>query len=386
MPRVDTPDNVPAEHVRLYQVLSENLDSFREANDDRTGTLSTPRLGGHVLAADSNLGPQLLVPGWMSGVELTLDRMRDLGFESITLAIGYPLFVEDWVPEAAAYVEFYRRVAAAVRARDMELGVEQIVLFDASPFSPFQLGLRSAGLDRERFASEHANMAQTIIDELTPDYLTLLHEPRTFAELTAVPEVGTPAGATAFLTDVLGSLRPGETSIGAGTVNHDDFQFAEEFCNLSLDYFDVHFYATNPASVANAYALAEKAQHCGFEFRMTEAWLFKSTGDDGAEQANLEGWEIGFRLDVFSFFEPLDIRFHKEVLRFAERSGATLLTPFWTNYYFAHVDYDETTAGLSYAELVGVEAPRRVGDAVAAGRHTALGRAYSELLGTRFAR
>jgi hypothetical protein len=178
------------------------------------------------------------------------------------------------------------------------------------------------------------------------------------------------------VTELLDGLRRGKTLVGAGAVNYDDLAFYSGFVRAAVDYLDVHIYNVDPGSVRNTLEIAKIARRSGKPLVISEAWLYKTDGVDIAAQANLTGWGEGFRRDVFSFWKPLDIRFHDVLTRFAQRAGVAYASPFWTNYYFAYLDYEPAVADLSYQVLATQLAPAAVADAIARGAFTQTGLGY----------
>lgn len=369
---------VPPEYVELYGLLESWLQSFEEPVEKRPPRgAARPKFGVHLLVADSNRGPLLLRSGEMVGVELTLDRFLDMGVKGISLAIGYPLLV-DGFPDASRYLEFYKQVAGAVRERGMSLAVEQIIVFNRSVFSPFDLNFE--GLTMADFVAAERQMAQTIIDELSPDYLTIIHEPDTFAVLTGLAEFNEPSAAIAFVTDIAGSLDRRSTLVGAGTGTWSPLAYVEGFAATTVDYIDLHLYWTYPQAIQDAYAMVDIANRHGKRIIIGEAWLYKSNGNGFEGTASLRSWETGFRRDVFSFWAPLDIRFHTALVKFAESTGADYVSPFWTNYYFAYVDYSPKTKDQGYARLVREIAPSKVSTAILRRERSILGDHYARII------
>jgi hypothetical protein len=370
------PSAVPTSYACLYRALDSQLGRFgKKVRRVSARRKSAPIFGAHLLVADSNRGPALLAPETLPGVEITLDRLQELGIKGITLAIGYPLLTSDF-PNAGSYVAFYQSVAQAVQRRGMTLAVEQIILFVNSQFSPWQIDFSSLTL--ARFTDEQRQMAQTIIDEIAPDYLTILHEPDTYAVLTGLEEFHTPNLATAYVTALLADLRRGNTLVGAGAVNYNDLAYYSGFARTAVDYLDVHVYNVAPRSVRNTLKIARIARRNHKPLVMSEAWLYKTDGADMAAQANLIGWGEGFRRDVFSFWAPLDVRFHDVLTRFAQRAGVAYASPFWANYYFAYLDYTPAIADLSYQVLATQLAPAAVADAIVRDAFTQTGLRYRE--------
>jgi hypothetical protein len=47
---------------------------------------------------------------------------------------------------------------------------------------------------------------------------------------------------------------------------------------------------------------------------------------------------------MYSYWAPLDGRFTEMAVRLAQVKGFDFVTPFWTRYFFAYLDYDEFAA------------------------------------------
>ena len=82
---------------------------------------------------------------------------------------------------------------------------------------------------------------------------------------------------------------------------------------------------------------------------MSEIWLYKAIGNDVlggvATTPNI------FGRDAFSFWAPLDQKFLEVMTKFAQSKGIEYISPFWTKYLFAYLDY-ETHKNKSAGELL----------------------------------
>jgi hypothetical protein len=371
-----TPSNVPAEYTNLYETLSQWLTSFDEINQGHAAKApdtQPPIFAAHLLAADANRGEVLLDSATMLSVEFTLKRMEQMGVTGITLVIGYPMFLPSF-ENSERYLEFYKKVAQAVRDRNMKLLVEHNVLFLNSEFTPLTHDF--TGLTVDEFTTGQRQMAETILKELKPDYLTIMHEPHTFAVLARLDAFYSTDTTVNYVERMIDGLDRRGTKIGAGAGNWDDLAYTERLSKTAIDYVSLHVYWVDPASVERAYSVADIARDANKELIVNEAWLFKSDGQDNAAQSNLEGWEVGFRRDVFGFWEPLDERFIRNLVCFSENTGASYVAPYWTNYMFAYVDYNDETRRQSYKELVTELAAANVATAILRDRLTETGRQY----------
>src|SRR5690606_8531542 len=69
-----------------------------------------------------------------------------------------------------------------------------------------------------------------------------------------------------------------------------------------------------------------------------EAWLYKA---DANEVTNLDlSYVEILGSDVYSFWEPLDVAFIELLDQAARAKQFELITPFWTRYFFAYLDYE----------------------------------------------
>ena len=85
-----------------------------------------------------------------------------------------------------------------------------------------------------------------------------------------------------------------------------------------------------------------------------------------------------FDRDVYSFWDLLDIRFHRLLVRFAREADLAYLTPYFTQRYFAYLDYEDV-GSLTPAERAEAASLATV-EALSAGRLTNTGLAYSGLM------
>lgn len=370
---------VPPEEAHIYAQQTAWLDGYRAAVAARSpGAQSKPTFGGHLLTADSNRAEALLQPDAMKWARLSLDRFQDLGIQGVTLNIGYPILSKGF-PSSDRYLAYYKEVAREVRKRGMALAVEQIVLYHESEFSPFKF--KFGGLTLEKYTADQAAMAQTIIDNLAPDYLTVMHEPDTVAELTGLASFLSPEIATKYVNDVLGGLRRGRTLIGAGSGSWSGPEFVEAFVqNTNADYIDIHVYWINPFSVDAAYEMARIAKARGRPVVLTEAGLYKTVGEGREGTPHVDGVASVYRRDVFSFWEPLDMQFLDITAAFARSIDTKYLSVYWTNMFFSYVDWTPETAKMSYTQLNAQLSASQTALAWQARTFTCVGKRYREII------
>ncbi len=374
-----TPVTVPAEFEALYRSLSQALDEWESGHSGQSRAAAEPVFGAHVLAANGNRGPALLAPGTIQAVDLTLDRLQQLGVQGATITLSFPLLNTDF-PRSADYISFYETVARHVRARGMVFTVEQHVIFHGTPFSPVQYDF--AGLSFDDFVALDRQMTRTVIERLQPDYLTLLSEPDTFATLTGYRQALTPAGAAAMIERVVEGLARGRTKIGAGAGSWlpNAGEYAAAFARTSLDYVDLHIYPITAGTMRNAQAVVDAARAADKPVVLDEAWLYKI--GPGENLGGVAAAPEAFRRDAFSFWAPLDARFLSLVTRFARANGIAYVAPFWSTFFWGYVDYGDDTKGLPYQRLE-VLVNQKAGQGLRDATYTDAGRAYGEAVDGR---
>src|SRR5581483_7685331 len=130
-----------------------------------------------------------LIPSALPSTILYLNGLKRLGIKGVTVALQYPLFTPSF-PNYDQYLAFYKQVAAQVRKLHMKLEIEAHLLFANTPFS--SLTFDWSKLSYSQFESGFRQMQQTIIDQLHPDFLSILGEPDTAAKLTGFSQFNDP--------------------------------------------------------------------------------------------------------------------------------------------------------------------------------------------------
>jgi hypothetical protein len=361
----------------MYQFLSQSLDDWQQQMKGLQPSGAAPVFGTHLLAANANRGTDLLNPTTLTVVDASLDRLKQLGLQGVTVTISFPLLNADY-PRSADYLAFYATVAQHVRARGMTLTVEQHVVFSGTPFSDIKFDYSRLPFDQ--FVTQFREMTGKILDRVKPDYLTLLSEPDTFGKLTGYREAGTPQGAATMIGRVIQGLDRGKTKLGAGAgswlTNAPDYDTA--FARLALDYIDLHIYPVTGQTADTGRRIAEVAKGAGKPIVLDEAWLYKIGPGEGGG-INFDQPTEAFRRDVFSFWAPLDARFLTLVAQFARTSGVVYVAPFWSTFFWGYVDYSPATKDLPYARL-STMANQAVTTALRDGTFTSTGEAYGAII------
>ena len=379
------PGPVPQEFAAVYDELSSNL-SKREAELRALwdGTRSPVVFATTLLTADSNAGPALLDPAVREGNRRYLKALADLGVQGVVIQINYPLLTAAFTADASQYLSAYSEIADEVRAQGLTLIVEHNCLLpgfsDLDPTGYYQ----AVDFTKTRYGQESYAEIRDIVQHVQPDYLSLVAEPQTFAYAMELQMSVT--DWTVFVEGVVNKLAvdvPGHTTkLGAGSGVWEDPAYVTSFAAVSgLDYIDLHSYpltngVTDYLKNLETWPAVVRAINPSLEIISSESWLYK------AQVVELGGAPVDAALlsrDVYRFWEPLDNQYLEVLAITAHKENYSVVAPFWSNYFFAYLDYnDPSLAGLDPMELYD-RAYSAAYQAVLAGQTTGLGRAYGEI-------
>lgn len=337
---------VPAAYASLYHGLDEALD----AADSKVASPKDnwqPESSVDLLVANSNRGAVLLHPDTLGAVRLSLDRFKAMGVQNVKFALQYPLLRPDF-PDAPGYLEFYKKVAEEAHNRGLKIMPHVTVLFADTPFSPYKGIYR--GLTLDRFKQEYRDMVKLVVSELKPDYLGLITEPDTQARLTGLRELNQPQTVVDVIRFVLSGLERGKTLIGAGTGSWSPPEFAKALAEQTdVDFIAIHIYPITGPMLTNAIEMARLARANHKLAVIDEAWLYKVLRPGGGD--NVAAAAEVYRLDAFSFWEPLDKKFVALVLKLAKAEHVSLVSFFWSGLFFGQLDYSVSLDQLPYQRL-----------------------------------
>jgi len=340
----------PVQYVDLYAGLDAKLKAIDGVVTARsTGGKHDVTFSAELLPANANIGEPLFREQTWPAVLLNLDRLQQLGVRGVKVAVKYPVLMPSF-PRSADYLEFYRRVGQEVRRRNLKLLVQMTDGFRESAFSALPVEPYYAGLTWERYRREKRQMAETIIREIRPDYLTVQNEPGTQAHNTGLPM--TVQNVTDLLEYVTRGLDKRGVLVGAGAGTWEDLAYAQSLARIGgLDYLDMHIYPITRDYVNDrAFRFAEVAQRAGKRVVIGEAWLYKASDQD-LRAGNVAAAPGLFARDVFSFWEPLDAQFVTTVVKLSHAVKIDFTSFFWSRYFFGYADYSERTGRLSPGEL-----------------------------------
>jgi hypothetical protein len=367
----ETPAAIPQEYQALYNELDGNLTEFLHLLTFQQGIGFKPlTLAAELLPANANRGETLLDKKTLEGARVYLDALQALGAGGVKVTINYPLFSPDY-PRNSEYVEFYRQVASMVRQRNMKLLVGAGVIFTDPTFSSTDVDYSTLTL--ETYIQGLRLHIETILREIQPDYLTILNEPDTLSSIIGL-EI-TLDNYELILNRAITDLDRGSTALGAGAGNWNDLAYIEYVAkNKAIDYIDIHFYPLSRDQQVRLFEFGEIARQNSKRLVIGEAWLYKASS---SELSGASAAEIISR-DVYSFWQPLDQRFLTLLVRFAKQNRVEFASAFWSKYFFAYLDYQNTPKALSPGQLLERANQSAVVN-ILAGSHTMTGETYKGL-------
>jgi len=368
---------VPEEYQALYASLEESLKSFQDyLSEHWDGTTGSTVFAAELLPANGNRGDVLLQPATMAGVAFYLDRLQELGVQGVTVAISFPLLRPEF-PRSAEYLRFFQGVAEEVHRRGLKLLVESGPVFPDPEYSRLQVDF--SGFTAETFFQAKREQLLLIAREVRPDYLAISGEPTTEQKLTGLSLP--PAEYAAFAQETAAAIdRSTGILVGAGAGTWEDPAYVQAFVgDASLDFINLHVYPLKSPYddyLQCAVDWAALARASGKKLVIGESWLYKASPQEVGKP-----YQEIFPRDVFSFWEPLDMRFIEAMAGLAHYQGFEYVSLFWANYFFSYLDYDETPRDLSTVELMN-RANQAASDSILAGTFSETGQALQQLLST----
>jgi chitodextrinase len=375
---------IPAEYQALHNDLYASLKTFRTSIDQAwDGSTAPVAFSANLASAHSSRGPALLTPGLPEALEVEIDNLKALGVRAITLHVSFPMLYRPFhgsEAEYQQYLAFYVLLAQSIRARDLTLVVATQTLFSEPGLTPWNVGAYYDSLTLAEYQQGRMEVARTLATVLRPDYLSVIAEPDTEAIEAGKPELGTAAGSRALLDVILAGLQqapvPG-VAIGAGigTWQPGYREFVESFASTSIDFIDMHLYPVTGAYLPRAIEIADIAASYGKQVGMTETWLYK------VHEAELNHIPLAaiFKRDSYSFWAPLDGYHLQTMVKLAHYKRFAFLSPFWSGYFRAAVDYTAATKDLTWAELTQIAYPKLEANLLA-GVYALPGTAYRQAI------
>jgi hypothetical protein len=363
---------VPAQYRSLYTTIQTQLDGAQQTVN-RLLSHSNPTMvyGAALLFADGNRGTQLLVPQTLPEVRQEIDTLASIGVEGVSIQVSFPLLLPS-TANSGRYLQFYEQVARDVASKHMILSVEQNPVLVGTPFA-LSANVSVAGLTDATYAREQAQMAQIIVNDLHPAYLSLMTEPDTYATYIGLPDLNQPAASAAVVEQEVQLIKRGRTLLGAGAGSWSSIQFDQDYATTGVNYIDLHIYPTEPQFVANAVTDVAEAKTAHLPVVMDEFYFFPSVVFNG--QGTIQKHEI----EPFSWLNPLETQFLQTFTEFAQKEGFRYVDAFDSNDFIAKLRWQPVDDTTSLAAVNEIYDPVLKAD-LASGNVTEVGRAYGKMI------
>lgn len=367
-------ESVPQKFRQAYDAYMTGLkryNAFLDRNEGNSG--SGVIFGAELLAANSNRGEALLESHTLRTIDLTLNRFKEMGLRGATVAIGYPIMTDD-APRSKEYREFYKTVADLVHQKGMTLCVKLHVLFSGTVFSTVKTDFSKLTVDV--LAQKKRSMAESVIAEMTPEYLTLGGEPDTEAKLTGIRNLDEPDNYAGLVQTILKDLKKGTTLVGVGQGTWVTPAFAKAYSKTDIDFINIHVYPFGKKTIDVLNQIVTTAKEHHKRMIIDECWLYKMLP---GETGGITSAADVYRRDIYGFWEPADELFLEAIAKVASQNNIEYLSPFWSHCLFAHREYDPADEKLSYQQL-NMEYLPEVSQKILDGKLSKTGSFYSDLI------
>ena len=338
--------HVPVAYRALYGELAAELNKLDEKIESQwDGKKANTKFGVELLVANSNRGEVLFTNKVFKATILTLDRLQDLGVRSVALSIQFPILTKTFT-RSIEYRNFYRRVAWEIRKRGFVFIVEMGTFFREPEFTKIKVDYSK--LTMKTFNAQLREMAEIIIEDLRPNYLTIFTEPTTQSRNTGLHF--SVSNFTDTIHHVVNGLQPKGVRLGAGAGTWDQLEYFTTLTRIpQLDYIDMHIYPIQRDFVLNRVAkIAKEAKRHQKDVSIGEAWLYKVSKREFGKISPVKA----FSRDVYSFWQPLDSLFIETVVNISHHVEAEFCSFFWMKHLYGYIDYDSETRTLRPLQLI----------------------------------
>jgi uncharacterized protein (TIGR03437 family) len=351
------PNDVPSAYTSLYQLVESNISAFAALIPAQSASQPTSTLmSGDLLYANGNSGLKLLTPARQQDIQEELARLKSLGQTAVTVTMGFPLMNEDFYTfngdpqDFQSMLTVYQTLQKSIHQNGMKMIVESAVLFPGyfSASSGFNLTGYYASLSDTDYVAARAKNVLTIAQQVGPDYINLNSEPDTDLQLSGRTNLySTPQAYATMNQTIITQLRAQgvTTPIGAGVGTWLNGQagaadWVQALLGTDITYLDLHIYATNYNFLPNAITYADMALAAGKKVAISEFWSVKET-DQEFSGTTVNNEASYYARDTFSFWAPVDTAFVEAFVNFANWKGLIYVSPFWTRYFWAYLNYNQ---------------------------------------------
>ena len=333
-----------------------------------------------LLAANANRGvTALLSASAMSDVQMSLDGFSKVGVQAVTIAVSFPILYQPFYQyinqsqNYASVLSFYQSVISAARQHGMKVVIESSVMFPSVatdlPLQAYYATLASTDVTNGR-----AQVAQTIAQQLQPDWLNLGSEPDTQSALLGLGAEYSAQAWASEISTIVSQLRAagikGKPLIGAGIGSWqiNGSQYVQALVGSGIDYFDTHVYSASMSFLQAAVSYLDMAQAAGLRAAISEAWLHKTTDSQFAGLGELGIIKVlsdTSALNPYDFWIPIDAEFIHEMITLGYWKNLYYVSPFDSELLFAYLNYNNvasmSSSQVSQQETAAEQAALSVG-------------------------
>ncbi len=367
VPPLPAPPPVPTDYCgSLYTELNGDLQTFNILL--ATPPTWTPIPGGPTVYsatlqwANSNTGPQISNPNYLSTVQAQLQNLQALGVQAVSVPALFPILYEPFYGSQAAYqpyLTFYTAVAQAVRAAGLKLLVDSEITFSNDIEAGWtNMNAFYSSLTWPEYIAAKAQNSAAIAQAMQPDWLVLSEEPDTEAAQSGQTNLNIPADAAQMVAAQIAAVQalnlPNPPLMGAGfgswmpaTGTSSLTNYINAYTALPLDYIDFHLLPINTVNnddfIANTLTIASAAAAVGKPVAISQTWLSKVGASewDGYSTASLD---LERSRQPFSFWAPLDSYFMQTAQTLAQYTNSLYLDLEQTYFLNAYQPYGGTVA------------------------------------------
>lgn len=364
--------------------MSQKIATFSTWIDSQWDRSAYPvAYSAQLSTANCNLGPALLNPDRLASAILEIDGYKALGVKAVSVSVSFPLLYAPFHQDPAdyqGYLDFYTRLAGAVRERGLKLIVESRAVFTQATFAKFDVLPYYQSLTLDQYMAGRAENIVTVINAMRPDYISVITEPDTEASQVRKAELNTPAGSTRLLKTIMTRLQSVDRTgvaigAGVGTWQQSYLSYVQGYASTTVDYIDMHVYPVNRDFLNRAVTIADLARSYNKKVAISEVWAYKIRD---AELGQLPP-DVIYSRDNFSFWSSIDAKFLEAMTKLAQFKKVEFMTAFFGEYFRGTLEYNDQTKTMSYDQLEAAVTPIQF-TAMRTGQFSPTGLAYHGLL------
>jgi hypothetical protein len=370
---------VPTQYLGQYNNVTLLLNQFNASLGAAPSSPNSFTYAAELLPANGNQGPVLFNSSNLVGVSRNLNALKAMGVKGVTIAVGYPL-LDPTFPNSTQYLNYFQTVVNMSHQLGFVVDIESQVLFANTPYSA--LTYNWSTLPYADFVVRHIDQDTLICSQIRPDILEIGVEPDTEAALTGYTQLGTAAGWSTYINQLLNGINKNgcKLAAGAGDWLLNTTRWIQGFVNnTNLDFISTHSYPIVPPFLGNLISLGQYAQQNGKRIVFDEEWDTKILQPANGGGGGGFGGPAATQQDVFSYWIPVDTRFQQLMVKFSRIYPCEYLSPYPGDYYFfAYLTWTPQLDNLTFFQLHNILNPI-ISQNMANGTVTPTGAAYAQL-------